>query len=1247
MNNQRLDLIKKNNIYIILIGSIFLLFLGIVFDNKTNTSLKSTDINVTSFKRGLFRKEAALNTFLDTLASQTKNQSTWNIIREKYPDFRDYLYQMGFGVFIYENDSLVFWSDNTIPVIHKYSGSTFSNKVVFLQNSWYKVLHKTQAEPNRIIIGLILIKRKFQYENEFLKNEFQENFQLPPSVDIKIDSTIKKTEIRDASNNYLFSLVAGQEKTISSSLFLVSILFLVTGFFLLIILFLKVHAIVSKKNKGLIYIGIFALILLLLRLIMIEYKVPFCLYSLDLFDPQFYAQSYLFSSLGDFLLNATFVFFIIYLLYKTKIPVKLINKHKWAKRVFLVFLQLILITFFVITHNLFDSLILNSSIPFDVHKVFDLTIFSFIGFFIIAFLLGAFALLSDKIICIVKDEFTYKYFIFSFLALVLISAPVFYSFGSFIIKIYPVSFLIIIVAVLSYIRYKEMHYSYFLMLLLIFLASVYIVFFVSLTSFEKEKEIRKVHVVNLANERDLVAELLLQEINPKITTDKAVKNYLHYPYTYQKEIHDYLQKEYFKGFWSKYNLRIYVCSTRDSLFNIEPDSKMSHCFTFFGDIIEKYGVPVPKTSFYFLDNINGRINYLGVIKYKIYVTSQRVTLYIELASKLITEELGYPELLLDKKLSKKSGIQEYSYAKYRNTQLLSQTGNYRYNLRSTAYTNGKDEFKFINLDDGYNHLVYNADKNNTIILSRPQYKIVDVFTSLSYIFVFFFIITSIILLFSNFKKGFKKINFSLQNKIQLSMIMLLLLSMFLIGSVIVMYNIRQYNEKNQENIREKIQSVVKELEANIGSEFELTPKQRNYINSVLLKLSDIFNADINLFDIKGNLIGTSRTEIFEKGLVGTRMNMDAYRQLMIYKKAEYIHTESIGKLHFQSAYVPFNNNNGKLLAYLNLPYFTKQTALKKELLSFVAAIINIYVILMLLSIFITVFISNKLTQPLSLIQRKMRETSLGRKNEQIEYKGKDEIGNLVKEYNRMVEELAQSASLLAKSERESAWREMAKQIAHEIKNPLTPMKLSIQYLQRVWKDNKPEKEAVMEKVTRTLIEQIDTLSAIATEFSNFAKMPKAVNEKLNIVQIIKTSVQLFQGTENISIALNLYNHEEIFVYADKEQMLRIFTNLIKNAIHAIPENRKGEINIELVLSEKMATIKVEDNGTGIPDEMKYKIFEPNFTTKTSGMGLGLSIVKSMLENMKGSISFTTELTKGSCFIISLPIFSEDETIENE
>ena len=275
-----------------------------------------------------------------------------------------------------------------------------------------------------------------------------------------------------------------------------------------------------------------------------------------------------------------------------------------------------------------------------------------------------------------------------------------------------------------------------------------------------------------------------------------------------------------------------------------------------------------------------------------------------------------------------------------------------------------------------------------------------------------------------------------------------------------------------------------------------------------------------------------------------------------------------------------------------------------------------------------------------MIQESFKRIKLGIKNETIQYKGKDEIADLVNEYNRMVIELSDNAEKLARSEREMAWREMARQIAHEIKNPLTPMKLNIQQLQRAWKDKNQNWDELLNKVSSTLIEQINTLSSIATEFSNFAKMPKPKNEIVNIISKIKNTVRLFDQTENIEIKYQFNGLSEINVYADKEQILRVFTNLIKNAIQAIPEGKKGKINIEtkLIDNKKRVLIKIQDNGRGIPVEIHDHLFEPNFTTKSSGMGLGLAIVKKIIDHTNGNIYFETEMNIGTAFYIEWELF---------
>jgi nitrogen fixation/metabolism regulation signal transduction histidine kinase len=368
-----------------------------------------------------------------------------------------------------------------------------------------------------------------------------------------------------------------------------------------------------------------------------------------------------------------------------------------------------------------------------------------------------------------------------------------------------------------------------------------------------------------------------------------------------------------------------------------------------------------------------------------------------------------------------------------------------------------------------------------------------------------------------------------------------------------------------------------------------------------------------------------------------RIHPEAYFTLAVDRRNEFVHEEKIGTLEFLSAYVPFVNSKNKLLAYINLPYFIRQDTMTREIANLVVGIVNFYVLLITLSVVVAVFISVRITQPLEMIQSKFGKITLGKTNEKINYDSDDEIGSLVREYNHMVDQLARSAEMLARSERESAWREMAKQIAHEIKNPLTPMKLSVQHLQRAWKDNPDNWEQNLERISQTLVEQIDTLSSIATEFSNFAQMPKSNNVKVNLGNKITKIVALFEKTENMEFITEYRNETPVVVLADKEQLSSVFINLIKNAIQSIPENRTGQIRIRLDTSDDKAIVRITDNGKGIPEELGDKLFQPNFTTKSSGMGLGLAIVKNIIDNTGGRVSYETEVNKGTTFMIELPL----------
>jgi nitrogen fixation/metabolism regulation signal transduction histidine kinase len=365
-----------------------------------------------------------------------------------------------------------------------------------------------------------------------------------------------------------------------------------------------------------------------------------------------------------------------------------------------------------------------------------------------------------------------------------------------------------------------------------------------------------------------------------------------------------------------------------------------------------------------------------------------------------------------------------------------------------------------------------------------------------------------------------------------------------------------------------------------------------------------------------------------------------YEIFQNYQYDNYFQPEKIGELSYLSVYKPIINNKGQILGTINLPYFITQDKYSQEISTFIVAFINLYVLLLLASIVIAVFISNQITRPLVVIQENLQKMQLGKHNAPIYYRRNDEIGSLVKEYNKKVDELAVSADLLARSERESAWREMAKQIAHEIKNPLTPMKLNIQHLQRARGRGKEYNEYI-ERVTSILIEQIDTLSNIATEFSNFAQIPNARNQVFELAGQMKKVIVLFETHDKATIKFNYEGCENIKVNADREQLSRAIINLIKNAIQAFPEENIGKIVITLSRKEDTAIIAVKDNGSGIPLELRDKLFGPSFTTKTSGMGLGLAIVKNIVENFSGRVWFETELEKGTTFYIEIPVYENE------
>jgi nitrogen fixation/metabolism regulation signal transduction histidine kinase len=414
-----------------------------------------------------------------------------------------------------------------------------------------------------------------------------------------------------------------------------------------------------------------------------------------------------------------------------------------------------------------------------------------------------------------------------------------------------------------------------------------------------------------------------------------------------------------------------------------------------------------------------------------------------------------------------------------------------------------------------------------------------------------------------------------------------------------------------------------------------------YLQELLLKFSLVFFSDINLYGTNGELLATSRPEVFDRNLIAPLMNPIAFNEMHFRKKIFFVQQEQISRSTYISSYIPFKNAAGEAVAYINLPSFARESEMQMEIRSLVLAYLNIFLLLASFMVAFALLLSRRLTQPLEMIQKKMQLVRIDKVNEKIVWNSRDEIGQLVNQYNNLLDQLQESAELLAKSERESAWREMAKQVAHEIKNPLTPMRLSIQYLERAWNDNDPDIDNKIRSTAQTIINQIDTLSTIASAFSDFAKMPVNQPIPLKVSKHVEETIRLFNSHQDVQFDFTDHSFGQITVSIDKDNFRRTLTNLIKNSIQAIGRKPNGWIHIELAEdNNNFCVIQIKDNGKGMSKEEMSKIFTPNFTTKSSGMGLGLSMVKNIIETAGGTITFESVENKGSIFTLKIPVLKE-------
>ncbi|MBN1339350.1 MAG: GHKL domain-containing protein [Bacteroidales bacterium] len=1137
------------------------------------------------------------------------------------------------SLFIFKSDSLVYWSDISTPIRQYFGDNTFCSGLFHTDNGWYNIVIDSVGSFR--LVGQILLKNDYLYQNRHLRNRFAEGFGISENIDIS--KNMGDVNIYDTHGNFSHSLILndlpGLNEQESNLVFL---LFFLCFVCLLFVIYYGHIYIYSYFNSNIILVSGFIADVVLILLFITWFRIPEFVFDFHIFSPVLVSSSRAFASLGNYLLNATVILAAAMAFYK-----HFYIRH--APNIFnrwYILTPLAALSIIVAYHSSFRliaSLILNSTISLDLNDITRITGYSMAGFMVIGMIATSFQLFSSRVLRMIfssgpafQNHFVY----------VLLTG--FFALYVFVFQIHYLNLVFLSLFAFPFyplVKAKPNQKKFAVLLYFLFLISIFITLLLYRYNTVKENKARELLAFRVSQERDPVAEYKFIDIFNEMTADTALAwkvLSLAENSGVDQEVARYIKKKYFNDYWERFDLMVTVCDS-SRLLDVQPDAFVINCTEYFNGIIQNQGRKTLCDGLYFVDYELGIDNYLAVVKSG--TNPYSVNLYVELYPREIPRGPGYPELLIDEQVRGANSFSDYSMAKYKGNELVFNFGKYFYSTSLTHYPEMTDESGFFE-SNNYLHLRYSVNEY-TFLISSKMPTLPEKIAPFSYLFIFFSLMVFLLMLFFRIPFKITKFRMNIRKRLQLSMVSLLLASFVIIGTASVYYIVRLNDDKNHDILSEKAHSVLVELEHKLASEKEINIEIQSYLADLLYKFSLVFFSDINMYDLQGSLLASSRPEIFSKGLISGKMDPSAYERMLIANKSLYIHNESIGDYRYLSAYLPFRNADNKLVAVLNLPYFARQDELTLEISTFLVAFVNIYVILIVITIVVALLISNYVSKPLILIREKIGRLKLGKANEKIDWPKKDEISGLVAEYNRMVDELAKSAAMLAQSERESAWREMAKQVAHEIKNPLTPMKLSIQHLKKAWDEKSPDWEKRLNRVTQNLIGQIDSLSVIASEFSNFAKMPGSKNETIEITQILRNAVDLFRDTIPIRMVLYADPEKKYFVMADKEQILRVFNNLLKNSIQAIEDPASGLIEITLKGHRNSIVIFFSDNGAGIPDAQKEKVFFPSFTTKSSGMGLGLAMAKNIIVNAGGTIEFESVENRGTTFIITLPLIKDE------
>ncbi len=1142
---------------------------------------------------------------------------------------------------------------------------TYPNRRTLQDKNKIFYLLRHDAPPYQIVT-LIPVSIDYKVANAFLPGKIflgrYGNDAAVMAASDKFEVHLRQVEggvrVFDGADNFVYCLTVPDlgifvQSTRLLVVALYSVAFVLLLFGMVAFLERKVFRIGSLKISG---IWPFLLFLFCARILLFYLGLPNSYLNTEVFSPRILAVGTYSPSLGDLLINVAILVLAVWLLVKHyRRRISLLYKKALRNGIIAWALQCGILTICVLLTRAFLTFVQNviehSVINFEFENVFELETYSYLAFAMIGAVLVAWLLILLELM-----RFSFHFFKGKgsagkmLLSLAWMLALIYFLVGLDFAYLVALP-LVVGLCLLIFARTRRS--LVFKLDLPNFLLVIFMFSLLAMVGIVKGNDSRANFQMQLladqqSDDHDLITEFVFDRVVEEVEAEAFLLDY-----TEVKGLARRLKEQFFESSFKGYEVRIFIYD-KDTVLLDKTGDYRPYLFPNSDPSLQQMGASTMTDGLYLVKYYKGLFENLYIGQFQLLLRSLgSMTVWVELQPTEISPNRLYPQLLLDDHVRNRALIaNDFDYAVYKEGKLFRKHSDDPFPIfyKGPSVVSGGNIT--LQREGRYQHLYDQVGNGKVVDVRRPVLGAFDAVNVFSYIF-YFFILASIALMLPvwliRMVRGRVKIrNLSLKARIQAFFLILSVLPLF----IVVFFLSPYIKEHIFKDIRRELQVQTQQIASYIREDYlKLRRRSTSYsaihgglrqnlsetLEERLSSVEKAFGNDINIYYSNGKLHRTTQPSIFELGLTSNYMNPEVYRAIRNGSISDIVIEDNIGNVNYFSGFYPIMSDERKIVGFLNIPYYKNQEKVNEQSLRLLTLLVNIYVFIFLAIGIVAVVISNSIVRPLGLLSQKLHDTNLGRLNEPIQWDSSDEIGEIIQAYNEMLKKLADSEELLSRSQREMAWQEMARQVAHEIKNPLTPMRLSVQHLVRTWASDKPANEklnTLFEKVTRTILVQVESLVNIANSFSQFANMPEPVKSKFPLQAVIQEVVDLYANEGDVQLELDM-PVEEFYVHSDRDQLSRVFNNLIKNGKQAI-EHEQGLVLVKMTVEGDLAKVMISDNGKGIPEEIGSRIFEPRFSTKSSGMGLGLAIVKKIVEGAEGRIYFESEVGKGTRFFVELP-----------